>query len=45
LKRWKDEATKLRERLDKAEGQKAMIETKLNKVEKELVEFKDICAG
>ena len=45
LKRWKDEANKLREKLDKAESQKAMIETKLNKVEKEVVEFKDICAG
>jgi len=44
-KRWKEEAAKLRDRLAQAENQKVMIQTKLNQVEKQLVEFKDIVAG
>ena len=44
-KKFKDEVAKLKERLLSAEGDKAQIQTKLNKLEKELVEYKDIVAG
>mmetsp|Transcript_4936 Transcript_4936/g.3549 ORF Transcript_4936/g.3549 Transcript_4936/m.3549 type:complete len:194 (+) Transcript_4936:358-939(+) len=40
-----DELHRLREKLDKAETGKVMIEKKLDKVERELKESKDICQG
>lgn len=44
-KKLKEEVKLLREKLDKAETQKVLIEKKLNKVEKELKEYHDLCAG
>ena len=44
-KRNTDELPKLRDKLEKAETQKQMIDKKLTKVERELKEYQDLCQG
>ena len=40
-----DEIPKLRDKLEKAETQKQMLDKKIVKVERELKEYQDLCAG
>lgn len=40
-----EEVPKLRDKLEKAETQRGLIEKKMQKVERELKEYQDICAG
>lgn len=40
-----DEIPRLRDKLEKAEVAKSMLDKKLTKVERELKEYQDLCAG
>jgi hypothetical protein len=40
-----DEIPKLRDKLEQAEAKKQMLDKKMVKVERELKEYQDLCAG